>query len=167
MALLPVEPAGKIATCIAGTVEFRATLAWRNPEDVPLKPLLPGLCGGARCSITETEGPEASTRCLAGEIRAFKACELASTLEVVLRSVMSVAALTEAVLEVGVVRTVAPRVSSAPALEELARDIWAAGFGVRFGPSWTPAPAADVWVGVGGDGGLRDFLRSHPVWTIG
>ena len=95
------------------------------------------------------------------------AAELGSTLEVVLRALTAVAALTEAGLEVGVVRTVAPRVSSAPALEELARDIWAAGFGVRFGPSWTPAPAADVCVGVGGDGELHEFLRSHPAWSIG
>ncbi len=165
MALLPVEPAGKIATRSAGTVEFRATLAWRNPEEAPPKPLLQGLRGAARCSITETEGPEASTRCLTGEIRAFKVSELGSTLEAVLRAVTAVAALTEALLEVGAVRTIAPRVSSAPALEELARDIWAAGFGVRFGPSWTPSPAADVCVGVGGDGGLQDFLRSHPAWS--
>jgi hypothetical protein len=134
---------------------------------VPQGRLLPGLRGAAWCYITEMEGPEASTRFLAGEIRAMEASELGSTLEVVLRSVTAVAALTEAVLEVGAVRTVAPRVSSAPALEELARDIWAAGFGVRFGPSWTPAPTADVCVGVGGDGGLQDFLRSHPAWSIG
>ena len=44
-------------------------------------------------------------------------------------------------------------------------DIWAAGFGVRFGPLWTPSPTADVCVGVGGDGGLQDFLRSHPAWS--
>ncbi len=95
------------------------------------------------------------------------ATELGSTLEVVLRTLTAVAALTEAVLEVGAVRTVAPRVSSASALEELARDIWAAGFGVRFGPLWTPAPAADVCVGVGGGAGLHEFLRSHPAWNIG
>jgi hypothetical protein len=121
----------------------------------------------ARCSITQTEGPEAATRCLAGEIRAFKASELASTLEVVLRALTEIAAITEAVLEVGAVRTVAPRVAAAPALEELARDLWAAGFGVSFGPSWVPAPEADVCVGVGGDGWLQDFLRAHPAWSIG
>jgi hypothetical protein len=129
--------------------------------------LLPDLGGAARCSITEMEGPEASTRLLAGEIRAFKASELGSTLESILRAVTAVAALTEAVLEAGAVRTVAPLVSSAPAVEELARDIWAAGFGVRFGPAWTPTPAAEVCVGVGGDAGLQEFLRSHPAWSIG
>ncbi len=97
----------------------------------------------------------------------MEASELASTLEAVLRSLTAVAALTEAVLEVGAVRTVAPRVSAAPAVEELARELWAAGFGVRFGPSWTPAPEADVSVGVGGDACLQDFLRSHPAWSTG
>ena len=129
--------------------------------------MLPNPRGAALCSITQTEGPEAATRCLAGEIRAMHSSELASTLEVVMRALTAIAALTEAVLEVGAVRTVAPRVSAAPALEELARDIWEGGFGVRFGPSWSPAPAADVCVGVGGDGGLQDFLRSHPTWSVG
>ena len=135
---------------------------------MPPKPLLHALrTAAARCSITQTEGPEAATRCLAGEIRAFKASELASTLEVVLRALTEIAAITEAVLEVGAVRTVAPRVSAAMALEELARDLWAAGFEVSFGPSWASAPAADVCVGVGGDEGLQDFLRSHPAWSAG
>ena len=97
----------------------------------------------------------------------MEASELGSSLEAVLRAVAAVAALTEAVLEVGALRTVAPRVSSAAALERLARDIWDAGFEVRFGPSWTPAPAADVCVGVGGDGELQEFLRSHPAWSTG
>ncbi len=133
---------------------------------MPRKPLVPGLRGAARCSITETDGPEASTRCLAGEIRALKPSELGSTLEAVLRIVTTVAALTEALLEVSAVRTVRPGVPSARALEELARDIWGAGFRVRFGPSWTSAPGADICVGIAGDVGLHGFLRSHPSWSI-
>ena len=141
-------------------------MAWRSPEDVPPGPLLPELQGAARCSITETEEPETTTRRLVGEIRAFEPSELGSTLEVALRAVMAVAALTESMLEMGAVRTVPPRVASVRALEELARDLWDAGFRVRFGPSWTPAPGADVCVGVAGDGGLQEFLRSHPSWSI-
>jgi hypothetical protein len=166
IALLFDEPAGVIATRTAGVVEFGATLAWQSPEDVPPGPLLPDLQSAARCSITENEGPETATRCLVGEIRALKQAELASTLEAVLRTVTEVAAIKEAMLEVGAVRTVPLGVPSARALEELARDIGAAGFRVRFGPSWTPGTGADVCVGVGGDGELQDFLRSHPAWSI-
>ena len=155
-----------IATRTAGVVEFGATLAWRSPEDVPSGPLLPELRSAARCSITDTEHLEMATRCFAGEIRAFKPSELGSTLEVVLRAVTAVAALTEAMLEVSAVRTIPPGVASARALEELARDLWSAGFPVQFGPSWTPAQGADVCVGVGDDGGVQEFLRSHPSWSI-
>jgi hypothetical protein len=155
-----------IATRTAGVVEFGATLAWRSPEDLPPGPLFPELRSAAPCSITETEAPETATRSLAGEIRALKPSELGSTLEDVLRAVTAVAALTEAMLEVRAVRTVSPGVPSARALEEFARDLWGAGFRVRFGPSWTPAPGADVCVGVGDDGELQEFLRSHPSWSI-
>jgi hypothetical protein len=138
-------------------------LAWRYEEDVPPKPTLPDLPGAVRCSIVETEG--LGTRCLAGEIRAFSPSELGSALEAVLRSVTALAGLTEAMLEVGAVRTVPPRVASQRALEELACDLWSAGFAVRFRPSWVPVPeAAEVYVG-SGDGGLQEFLRSHPSWS--
>jgi hypothetical protein len=165
VALLPDEPAGTIATRTAGAIEFEATLTWRCREDVPHKPVLSEVLhdGAARCSIAETGGPE--TRCLVGEIRAFSPPELGSALEAVLRSVTAVAGLTEAMLEVGAVRTVPPRVASPRALEELACDLWSAGFRVRFGPSWAPAPEADVHVG-SDDGGLQEFLRSHPSWSI-
>jgi len=166
VALLFDDPAGVIATRTAGVVEFEATLAWRSPEDVPPGSLLPDLQSAAKCSISEAENPGTATRSLAGEIRALKPSELGSTLEAVLRAVTAAAALTEAMLEVGAVRTVPPGVPSARALEELARDIWGAGFRVRFGPSWTPVPGADVCVGVGGDGELQEFLRSHPAWSI-
>ena len=144
-------------------VEFEATLAWRSLEDVPPGPLLPELASVARCSITQTAGPETATLCLSGEIRAF---ELGPALECALRALTAASALAEAVLEVGAVRTVPPGVASARALEELARDLWDAGFRVRFGPSWSPAPGENVCVGVGGDPGLPEFLRSHPSWSI-
>jgi hypothetical protein len=165
VALLPGEPAGKIATRTAGVVKFRATLAWRRPEDLPLRPVLPEIHGALRCSFAEHGDPEAARRWLAGEIRAFTPSELGSALEAALRSMTAVAALTEATLEVGAVRTVSPRVASARALETLARDLRDAGFRVRFGRSWTPALEADVWVGAG-DGALREFLRSHPSWSV-
>lgn len=163
VALLPDEPAGTIATRTAGSTEFRATLAWRRPEDVPPGPLL--LEAPARCSLVETE--RAAARLLAGEVRALTQTELGSALEAVLRVVTEVAALTEATLEVGAVRTVPPRVASRRALEALACDLWEAGFPVWFRPSWTPAPEAGVHVAVGSDGGdLEEFLRSHPSWSV-
>ncbi|MCA1688750.1 MAG: hypothetical protein LC714_09245, partial [Actinobacteria bacterium] len=164
VALLPGEPAGKIATCTAGAIEFGATLAWRSREDVPPEPIFLELHDAARCSIAVAESPEAATRRLAGEIRSFTQAELAAALEAALRAVTTVAALTEAMLEVDAVRTVPPGVASPRALEELARDLWDAGFTVRFGPSWTPAPGAEVCVGTDGD--LQEFLRAHPSWSV-
>ena len=125
--------------------------------------MLRELSAATRCSITGD--PQTDTRRLAGETRAFSTLELASALEAALRSVTVVAGLTEAMLEVGVVRIAPPRVASPRAVEELARDLWSAGFPVRFGPSWVPAPEADVYAG-SGDGGLQEFLRSHPSWSI-
>ena len=130
---------------------------------MPHDPILPELpLGDVRCTIAESEGPK--TRRLLGEIRAFSRPELGSALEAVLRSVTAAAGLTEAMLEVGAVRAVPPRVASPRAVEMLARDLWNAGFAVRFGPTWAPAPEADVYVGSGG--GLGEFLRSHPSWRI-
>ena len=134
------------------------------PPGLLLLELLHG--AAARCSIAETEGPEIATRCLVGEIRAFSLSELGSALEATLRAVTVVAALTEAMLEVQAVRTVPPRVASPRALEELARELWSAGFPVWFAPTtWVPAPEADVYVGTG-EGELQEFIRSHPSWSI-
>jgi hypothetical protein len=125
--------------------------------------MLRELSAAARCSITG--GLQTDTRRLAGEIRAFSTLELASALEAALRSVTVVAGLTEAMLEVGVVRSAPPRVASPRAVEELARDLWSAGFPVRFGRSWESGAEADVYVGIG-DGELQEFLRSHPSWSV-
>ena len=154
---------------MAGAVEFRATLAWRSPEDVPRGPTLlepPGPPGPARCTLTETEGAEPATRRFAGEIKALTQTELGVALEAVLRAVTTAAALTEATLEVRAVRSVPPRVSSSRALEGLAHDLWGAGFSVSFEPSWAPAPEAEAYLGVDGRDDLREFLRSHPSWSL-
>jgi hypothetical protein len=165
--LLPDEPSGTIATRTAGAVRFRATLAWPGPQNVPPKPTPLEESGAARYSLTQTGDPESATRSITGEIRALTPSDLALALETALRSVTEVAALTEAMLEVEAARAVRPRVASARALERLARDLWEAGFSVRFEPSWTPAPEADVYLGIGGDGGaLESFLRAHPSWSV-
>ncbi len=122
----------------------------------------------ARISVAETQDPGSSwRRIISGEIRALTQQELGSALDAVLRSVTTAAALTEAVLEVEAVRWATPKVGSASALQALARDLWEAGFPVRFGPSWTPVPGADVCVGVGGTNrDLGDLLSAHPSWRI-
>ena len=85
-----------------------------------------------------------------------------------MRSLTRVAALTEATLEVGAVRSVPPGVTSPRAVETLARQLREAGLSVCFESSWTPAAQqADAYLGVGGNEGLLcDFLRSHPSWSL-
>jgi len=151
---------------VAGAAEFQARLAWRSPEDLPGEPVFARPCAAVRCSIAESEGPEAATRHLSGELRALSRVDLAAVLEAVLREVTTFATLTEATLEVRVVRSLPPRVASACALEMLARDLWEAGFSVRFAPSWTPAPEeAAAYLGVCGREDLLEFIRSHPSWS--
>jgi len=150
---------------VAGAVEFSAMLAWRNPDDVPRGPTLLGPPETVRCTLSEVKGPEPATRRLVGEVSALTQADLGAALEAVLRALTTAAALTEAILEVGAVRSVPPRVASPRALERLARDLWEAGFSVRFEPSWTPAPAAEAYLGVGGRDDLCEFLRSHPSWS--
>jgi hypothetical protein len=146
---------------VAGLAEFGATLSWRSPDDVPLEPAITP--GHARLSLTELD--DGATRRLSGEVTALSRGELGAALEEVLRGVTTFATLTEATLEVSFVRAVPPRVASPRALEGLARDLWEAGFSVRFESSWTPAPEAAAYLGVGGSEELRGFLLSHPSWS--
>ena len=164
--MLPGTPAGTLAPRVAGAAEFRATLAWRSLKDVPAGPTLVVPPGPTRCSLAETDDPEAATRRLAGEIRALTQADLGAVLEEVLRTLTKVAALTEATLEVEVVRSVPPRAASPQALRSLARDLRKVGLSVRFEPAWTPLPDADAYLGVGGRNGLHDFLRAHPAWSL-
>ena len=163
VALLAGEPAGTLAPSVAGRAGFEATLSWHSPDDVPGEPALVIPPGPARFSLTELD--DAATRCLSGEVTALSRVDLGVALETLLREVTTFAALTEATLEVSAVRAVPPRVASPRALEGLARDLWEAGFSVRFEPSWTPAPQAEAYLGVDGSEDLRGFLLSHPSWS--
>jgi hypothetical protein len=167
---VPGEPAGLIATRTAGAARFAATLSWRRPEEMPPQPTLllpewPG-AGTARISVAETEDPGSAGRRIVGEIRALTQQELGLGLGAILRSVTTAATLTDAVLEVEAVRSVTPKAASPRALQELARDLWEAGFLVRFAASWTPDTRADVCVGVGANRDLGDFLSTHSSWRI-
>ncbi len=166
---MPGEPAGLIATRTAGVVDFSATLAWQSPEDVPTGPVLEMLGGFEpgimRCSFTETDESHRSARVVAGEIRAFTERDLGAALDTALRVVTVTATLTEATLEVRVVRVASPGVAPLLALEGLARDLWDAGLAVRFGRSWSAAPEAEISVGIeGAEDAFEVFLRGHPLW---
>jgi hypothetical protein len=151
---------------VAGAAEFRATLAWHSPEDVPRERALVQTPLPARLYLAQSEGPNPATRHLSGELAALSRTDLGAALEAVLREITEFATLTEATLEVSVVRGLPPRVASPRALERLARDLWEAGFPVRFAPSWTPSPKADVYLGVGGSAHLFEFVRAHPSWSL-
>jgi hypothetical protein len=158
-----------IATRTAGLVEFSATLAWQSPEDVPPGPVFGMLTGfepgTPRCSFAETDESYRTQRGVVGEIRAFTERELGAALDAALRAVSVAAALTEAALEVRAVRVASPGVASPRALERLARDLWDAGFAVRFGRSWDAAPGEEISVGIrGAESAFEDFLRGHPLW---
>ena len=94
--------------------------------------------------------------------------DLAAALRTVLRSLADVAALSGALLEARVARVAQPEVAPSGALQALALDLWKAGFAVRFGPSWTPAPRGGLAVGFGGAAAeeLGRFLEAHPSWEV-
>ncbi len=170
LALLPEEPAGKICTANAGAISFSATLAWRPgegiPTGIPAGPILGAPAFGARFySLRRTDDDATATRRISFEIRALCAGRLAGALDGALRSVTACATLTEAVLETCVVRLADPSVAPAALVEELARQLWDAGFPVSFGLSWTPAPGAGVSVGIRGlEEPFEAFLRTRPAW---
>ena len=101
------------------------------------------------------------------EVRAFYAEQLTGALDVLLRCVTTHAALSEAVLETRAVRLADPAVTSATLVEALARQLWDAGLPVSFGPSWKPAPDADVAVGARGfEEAFEAFLLAYPAWKL-
>jgi hypothetical protein len=161
------DPAGTIATSTAGLIEFSAALSWDRLEDVTEAPTLPALPKTARCSVFETDDPTQCRREILGEILALSERDLGSALETVLRSLTITAALSEAVLETRAARVMPPGSAPAATLQALARDLWEAGFRVRFATSWTPVPDGAVGLGVlGAEQDLNGFLQAHPSWRV-
>ena len=159
------DPAGTVAPCTAGLLEFAATLSWDRVEDLPQAPTLPALPETARCSVVETDHPEAGRREILGEILALSEQDLGSALQTILRSLTTSAVLSDAVLETRADRVTAPASAPATTLQALALDLRDAGFEVRFGPSWTPVPEGAVGLGVlGAEQELESFLDAHPSW---
>ena len=159
------DPAGTVATCTAGLLEFSATLSWNTVEDLPQAPTLPALPQTARCSIVETDDPETGRREILGEILALCERDLGSALENVLRSLTTSAALSDAVLETRATRLSPPTSAQATTLQALALDLRDAGFAVTFAPSWTPVPEGAVGLGIlGAEQELQNFIESHMSW---
>ena len=163
--LLTCDPAGTVATSTAGLIEFSATLSWERAEDVPEAPTLRALPETARCSVVETDDAARGIREILGEILALSECDLGSALERVLRSLTIAAALSDAILETSATRVTHPASTPSGTLQALALDLRAAGFLVRFAPSWTPVPKGAVGLGVlGAEQVLESFLQAHPSW---
>ena len=167
--ILPTgERAGTVATLTAGVAEFGATFIWDQGEDAPQHPTLPAtLPANARCSVVEREGPSEAGREIFGEIKALSRRDLGLALETLLRSLAVAAALSDALMETRVLRVTPPRVAPSRTVQSLAVELWDAGFPVRFGPSWTPAPLGAVAVGFGGaEAELARFFGTHPSWEM-
>jgi len=161
--LLSEEPVGRISTHNAGAVSFWGTLSWHPDDGIPAGSVLGEPAPSARFySLVQTEDVAAATRRISCEIRAFHSEELTGALDMALRSVTEYAALTEAVLETHAVRLADPSVAPAKLVEELARQLWGAGYRVSFGPSWVPVPGVtDISVGVRGlEDAFEAFLRA-------
>lgn len=165
--MLPEEPAGRISTGNAGAISFRAILWGRHDEERRDVPVLGDPPLGARFySLVRTRDDATDNTEISCEIRALHVEQLTGALEAVLRSVAAHAALTEAVLETRVVRLADPSAPS-PLVETLARQLSDAGLHPSLGPSWTPAPGADLSVGTRGlEDAFETFLAAHPAWRL-
>jgi hypothetical protein len=117
--------------------------------------------------MVETDAPGAPRREILGEVLALTRRDLGLALDAVLRSLTATAALSGAVLETRVVHVAQPAAAPSRVVQALALDLWTAGFSVRFGPSWTPAPDGGVAVGFeGSEAELRRFFGAHPSWEM-
>ena len=161
------DPAGTVATCSAGLIEFSATLSYRSAEEVPETPLLPALLDTVRCCVVET-GDHEEGRCeVLGEILALSETDLGFALETVLRSLTITAALSDAVFETRAARVAPVRRAPATTLQTLALDLRDAGFGARFGPTWTPVVEDAIGLGIrGAEKELARFMEAHPSWSM-
>ncbi|CAN5630777.1 hypothetical protein BH24ACT21_BH24ACT21_02650 [soil metagenome] len=134
---------------------------------MPQDSLLPVFSENTMSTLEESSGDDKATRLVTGERRALGDQELASALDLLLRTITSKAALTDAVLETRVVRLASSLVIAAPLVYETAYKLWNAGFRVTFGPSWEPVPDADLVLGAAGpENGLEDFIREMSPWEI-
>ncbi len=146
-------------------MEFRASLWWRRPEDVPPENLWPEVSGPVRKAFAVEEKLPDAGRSLRVELRALDDGVLGDALDAALRSVTATAAITDAILETAVVRLAAAQCAAADLVGQMARDLWRAGYRVRFGTSWTPVSGAALALGAGGRRAeLETFLLEDGLW---
>lgn len=157
------EPAGTVATRVAGLADFRAVLEW---EEAPHQPpsCLPAPDGSFRHDLKEVASPCGTRLEVRGTIRALTG--LGGALERVMRRVADAAVVSGAVLEMRVLRESPPRCASPDLVQALATDLWRAGFGVRLAPCWDLTGPDGLALGARGEEeGLREFLRDHTRWS--
>ncbi len=96
-------------------------------------------------------------------MRALTNDALGGALGYVMRRTADAAGVSGAVLRMRVIKQEPARCVRPDLVEALANDLWRAGFGVSFAPSWETAPGPAVGAR-GDDGRLREFLEEHPAW---
>ncbi|MGB3635826.1 MAG: hypothetical protein WA982_17450 [Rubrobacteraceae bacterium] len=138
---------------------------WQSQDDVPKDNLLPKFSESVRTRITDSPGTDETSRSIAGELIALSEQELKAALDLLLRTLTSAAALTDAVLETSAVRLTSPRSTQSSLVCEMARELWDAGFRVTFGHSWEPVTDADLALGAAGDNdALKEFVLNSESW---
>jgi hypothetical protein len=158
------QPTGTVATRVAGLADFQAVLEWDAADHRPAS-CLPAPGDFFRHALAETPSPCGRLLEVRGGIMALTERGLAGAVERVMRGFSDAAAVSGAVLEMRVVRESAPRGLRPDLVQALAVDLWRAGFPVRLAPCWDAVGAEGLALGTGGgDEGLREFLRDHPVW---
>ncbi len=158
------QPAGTVATRVAGLVDFRATLEWEAPEGRPPS-CLPEPEGSCRHDLSERLSPCGTRLEVRGGIRALMEGSLARALDGVMRRVADAAAVSGAVLEMRVLREAPPRSVNPDDVQALAADLWRSGFAVRFEPCWEAVgPEGPVLGAQGNEWAIREFLGAHSRW---
>ena len=151
-------------TSAAGAIELWASLAWESPAGVPSENLLPMVSGAVKPLLVESPGTDEATRFVAGEIRGFDPRSTAQALDDALRTLTSMAALSEAVLETRVLQQAPPWVAQGALVGKVSRELWDAGFSVTFGRSWESIADADLAIGVGGSAELEELFKEGFSW---
>ena len=166
--MLSEEMAGWIPTRTPGAVRFEATLTWKSGKDAVPGEILPSRRVSKLVKVLVRESAETDgVKRISGEVRAFDEGDLRSTLDPILSTITSTAAISEAVLEARCFRLARPRVVPRATLEDLALGLWGAGLEVRFGACWTPLYAGEeAAVGIRGMEDARERIEGIWPWEV-
>lgn len=151
-----------MATRAAGRADFLAVFEWEVAPELQPR-CVPEPDGAVRYDLSEEPSPCGTRLEVRGSVAAVSG--LGGALERIMRRSAEEAAVSGAVLEMRVLREATPRPFPPDLVQALARDLWRAGFPVRFGPCWEPVGDAGLAVGAGdGEERLHEFLGEHPFW---